>query len=368
MLLGLDGLMQAVGIAAAGHQTAGELVDDDHLSVLHHVIHVALHQHVGAQRGKDVVMKLIVLRVSEVFNAECLLGLANAFLGKDDRLFLLVANIVLVLALAQTLHEAIRLLIQLGGLVALAGNDQRRARLVDQDRVDLVHDGEVQRPLHHVLPANDHVVAQVIKAQLVVGGIGHVGGIGGLALLRRHVVQNQADLQAHESEDLAHPLAVIFRQIIVHRYDVHALARQRVQIGGQRGRQRFALAGAHLRDATLMQHNRAHQLHAEGSLSQRAVRALAHRRQRVDHQIVQRLALLQPLAEERRLPAQLRVRQRLHLRFLRVDGVDDLHQFSDLRLVRAGENSLKEIKHFFHERYSPVSKSVYYNMLFHFWQ
>ena len=33
-LLGLDGLMQAVGVAAADHQTAGELVHDDDLAVL----------------------------------------------------------------------------------------------------------------------------------------------------------------------------------------------------------------------------------------------------------------------------------------------------------------------------------------------
>ncbi len=29
MLLGLDGLMQTVAVAAAEHQSAGELVDDD---------------------------------------------------------------------------------------------------------------------------------------------------------------------------------------------------------------------------------------------------------------------------------------------------------------------------------------------------
>ena len=31
VLLGLDGLMQTVAVAAAEHQTAGELVDDDDL-------------------------------------------------------------------------------------------------------------------------------------------------------------------------------------------------------------------------------------------------------------------------------------------------------------------------------------------------
>ena len=34
--------------------------------------------------------------------------------------------------------------IQLGVVFGLAGDDQRRARLVDQDRVDFVDDGEVE--------------------------------------------------------------------------------------------------------------------------------------------------------------------------------------------------------------------------------
>jgi hypothetical protein len=47
--LGLDGLVQAVGPAPAGHQAAGEFVDDDHFAVLHDVVLVAVEQIVGAQ-------------------------------------------------------------------------------------------------------------------------------------------------------------------------------------------------------------------------------------------------------------------------------------------------------------------------------
>ena len=55
LLLGLDRLVQAVAPAAAGHQAAGELVDDDDLAVLDHVVDVALEQGVRAQRLVDVV-------------------------------------------------------------------------------------------------------------------------------------------------------------------------------------------------------------------------------------------------------------------------------------------------------------------------
>ena len=44
MLLGLDGLMQTLAVAAAEHQTARELVDDDDLTVLDDVVDVALHR------------------------------------------------------------------------------------------------------------------------------------------------------------------------------------------------------------------------------------------------------------------------------------------------------------------------------------
>ncbi len=43
--------MQTVAPAAAGHQAAGELVDDDDLAVLDDVVLVALEEHVGACRA-----------------------------------------------------------------------------------------------------------------------------------------------------------------------------------------------------------------------------------------------------------------------------------------------------------------------------
>ena len=57
LLLGLDRLVQAVAPAAARHQAAGELVDDDDLAVLHHVVDVALEERVRAQRLVDVVLE-----------------------------------------------------------------------------------------------------------------------------------------------------------------------------------------------------------------------------------------------------------------------------------------------------------------------
>ena len=57
LLLGFDRLVQAVAPAPPRHQAAGELVDDDDLAVLHHVVDVAVEQRVGAQRLVDVVLE-----------------------------------------------------------------------------------------------------------------------------------------------------------------------------------------------------------------------------------------------------------------------------------------------------------------------
>ena len=70
VLLGLDGLVQALGVAAAEHQAAGELVHDDDLAVLHHVVDVPLHDAVGLDGLVDVVGERGVLRVGQVLQVE----------------------------------------------------------------------------------------------------------------------------------------------------------------------------------------------------------------------------------------------------------------------------------------------------------
>ena len=63
--LGLQRLVQPLGIAPALHHAAGELVDDDDLVVLDDVVGVAGEQLVGAQRLVDVVDERDVVDVVE---------------------------------------------------------------------------------------------------------------------------------------------------------------------------------------------------------------------------------------------------------------------------------------------------------------
>ena len=88
--LRLDRLVQAVGPAAARHQPAGELVDDDDLAVLHDVMLVALEERMRAQRRVQVMHQRDVVRVVQARarreqpgGGEDLLGVLVALLGQQ---------------------------------------------------------------------------------------------------------------------------------------------------------------------------------------------------------------------------------------------------------------------------------------------
>ena len=107
-------------------------------------------------------------------------------------------------------------------------------------------------------------------------------------------------LEPHEAVHLAHPLAVALGKVVVHGDDVHALAGDGVQIGREDGDERFALAGLHLRDAALVQHDAADELHAEGLHAQHAPGRLAHGGEGLRQHVVKALAIGVALLELRR--------------------------------------------------------------------
>ena len=238
-------------------------------------------------------------------------------------------------------------------LVRRAGDDQRRPRFVNQDRVHFVHDGVVVPALHAVLDLELHVVAQVVETELVVRAVGDVGRVGGAALVVVQVVHDHAHGQPQELVDLAHPLGVALGQVVVHRHHVHAVPGQRIQIAGQRRHQRLAFAGLHLGDLALVQHHAADQLHVEVPHLHRAPARLAHHREGLGQKLVQRLLLgrldrflvrnpfelrRNPRPELNRLRAQLLIRELLDLRLQSVDLRHDGHQPLDGTLVRGAEN------------------------------
>jgi hypothetical protein len=126
---------------------------------------------------------------------------------------------------------------------------------------------------------------------------------------------------------------------------VHALARQRVEIGRQRSDQGLALAGAHLGDPTAVQDHAADELHVEVPHPKHALAGLAHHAEGLGQQIVERRAPGQTLAELGGLGRERLIRELRQFGFERVDARHRLHQGFDQPLVAAAEELLEWIEH-----------------------
>ncbi len=130
-----------------------------------------------------------------------------------------------------------------------AGNDEGRACFVDEDRVDLVDDGDVVAALDLFLLGRGHaVVAKVIEAELRVGAVGDVAGVLLAAFPWGHLVLDATDAESEEAVERAHPVRVAAGEVVVDRHDVDAEAGEGVHVDRQCGDEGFAFAGLHLGD------------------------------------------------------------------------------------------------------------------------
>ncbi len=335
-LLRLDGLVQSLAPAAALHQAAGELVDDLDLAVLDDVVDVPLVERLRLQRLDQMVDELDVARVVEVLDPEGALDRIDRRLRRRDGLVLLVVEVVgagelgLVLALVALAGRgrAVQLLDDPGEVVVgrrrglgLTRDDQRRPRLVDQDRVDLVDDREGVAALDEPVLRHGHVVAQVVEAELRVRAVGDVGGVGLVPLRERHHVLDRADGHPEPLVDGPVPLRVALGEVVVRRDEVDSGARKRVQEERGGGDERLALTGLHLGDVAFVEDDRTHHLDVEHPLLRLAPARLAHGRVGLEEEIVERLAVVEAPAQTGGRAAQLLVRERLEVRLERRDVV-----------------------------------------------
>ena len=220
----------------------------------------------------------------------------------------------------------------------LAADDERRTGLIDQDRVHLVDDGVIQRPLNPVVGLIDHVVAQVVKTVLVVGAVGDVRVVSGLLVFTWQLRQVDAHRQAQEVVKLAHPLRIAGSQVIVHSDHVNTLASNRIQIRRQGRGQRFALTRAHLRNLPVVQGNTAGQLHIKVTHLHDPLGAFANHGKRLRQQSVQGFTSRTALTEVLRFGPQLVIAQTLQSSLQRIDA---LHRFAILleqAVVATAEN------------------------------
>ena len=160
-------------------------------------------------------------------------------------------------------HLPIELDVLVVGLVADGpGDDERRPRLVDEDRVHLVDDRVRVLALHPLLQREHHVVAEVVEAELVVRAVGDVGQVRRAPVRRGRLgVVEAADRQAEIREDVAHPLRVAAGEVVVDRDEVGTAAGERVEIERQRRDERLAFTRRHLGDLALVEDHAADELH-----------------------------------------------------------------------------------------------------------
>ena len=357
-LLRFDSLVQALGETATRHGTAGVLVDQDHLAVLHDVLDIAVEQLVRTQAGVNVSQQTEVVRGIEAFtfgqqtgSGEHLLDVLVAGLVEFDLTRFLIDLVVTFLShhaflfldvLLEARDQLVDLDVQLGAVFGLTGDDQRGTGFVDEDGVDFVDHGKIQLALELVFQAEGHVVAQVVETEFVVGAVGDIGGVGGALLFRRLEGGDDTHGQAEELVQRAHPVGVTTGQVFVDRDHVHALAGQCVEIDRQGTYQGLALTGTHLGDLAFMQGHAADQLHIEVAHAHHSLTGLTGHSEGFGKQLVEGFALSQTALELFGLATQLLVREGDHLLFEDVDGLHRLDQAFDFTLILASEKFFKQ--------------------------
>ena len=118
-----------------------------------------------------------------------------------------------------------------------------------------------------------------------------------------------ADGHAEGVVDEAHPIGVALREVVVDRHEVDVVARQGIQVERRTRDERLPLAGLHLGDSSLVERDPAHQLDVEEALPGLPLARLAHGSERLVEDVVERLAVRDPLLELGGLREQLGVVQ-----------------------------------------------------------
>ena len=308
LFFGFNGLVQTLVVPAAVHQSAGELVNNDNLPVLNDVVDIPFHNAPGLHGLVDMVRNGGIFRVGKVFNAEKFLRFFNTagsegygtglFVHDVVAIVIVVYFLVLGLGKDHLLHtgnQEVCHFVQFGRILALAGDNQRRSCLVDQNGVHLVHDGKGVSSLDKLGFVNCHIITKVVKAQFVIGAIGNIGGISLPPLVGTHTRHYQPHRQTHKFMDLTHPLGVTGGKVVVDSDHVDAGPCQRVQIAGQNGNQCLTFTGLHFCDSSLMEHDTANELYRVGAHTQHTPGGLPNGGECLGQNVVQGFTVIKPL-------------------------------------------------------------------------
>ena len=203
---GFDGLVQTIGPAATAHQSTGELINNHHFIVLHHVLLIAIEQMVRAQCRRQVMHQQNVGRFVQAVPFSQQPGLRQNAFGTFVAFFCQqnlvgffihpeIARAIFCFTTRERRGQCIHPNVQLGMVFGLARDNQRRAGFIDQNRIDFIDDGVMQFALYAILHVVHHVVAQIIKTEFVVGTVSNIAGISCPLFGRGHLRQIAAHFQ-----------------------------------------------------------------------------------------------------------------------------------------------------------------------------
>ena len=133
----------------------------------------------------------------------------------------------------------------------LAGDDERRAPVIDQRMVGLVDDGDLEIALYPVAPRVAQVVAQVVETELSEGAVDDIVAIGAPPFRVAHVTQDDADRQTQELVCRGEELGIAQCKVVVRSDDVNAASGERLRDGGKGRSDRLSLARVHLDDGAI---------------------------------------------------------------------------------------------------------------------
>ena len=281
--------MQAFVVSATLEQTTGVLINDEDLALHDDVVLVTLEEFLGLDRVIEVTHEWGVNRVVKIVDAELVLDLVDCAFVHTNRALLLIDFVVHVDL--EGVDDARKLGVPLSGLIGRAADDEWRACLVNEDGVDLVDHCEVVAALHHLFARPGHVVAQVVKAEFVVGAVSDVRGIGLTTCRGVHVGHDDAYGKSQEAMDAAHPLRVTLCEVVIDGDDMDAFAGNCVEVRGQGRDEGLALTGAHLGDVAQVQGRPTHDLHVVVPLAQGATGGLTYGRECLGHECIEGLPL-----------------------------------------------------------------------------
>ena len=164
--------MEAVRPSTTVKRPTRELIDDLDLTVGHEVILVTPIKFFGSQRLRELVNVIDRYRVIEIGNTERLLYFFDSRLSRHDQSLLFIDFVVDFWA--ERSNDRSKLVIEPSCFISWSRDDQWGSRLVDQNRVDLINDGETVTSLDHLLSRAGHVVAKIVKTKFCVCPVGHV--------------------------------------------------------------------------------------------------------------------------------------------------------------------------------------------------